>query len=322
MALVKAHSEASAARLHLVTSAQDPLPVPRHSPASLWHLLSLDAPTVAAVWTGFAAWCAGVRISWVDAVAIFVGVWMLYATDRLLDARPLAEGVCPPDLEERHYFHNRHRHRFFPALVAVTLPFAYLLHRLAPPVLHLYSLLAALLGGWLLLVHAETSPKSSRRLPKELAVGLFFPAAIFIPTVARAPGLRLFLLPDALLFAGICSLNCLFLYAWEHPDDHSRAHATTRYALNRLLGLTCFLLATSLAVAVAMSALPRTGLMHASRLPHPSAVPIACAFTAALFLLLHIVRDQLPPLRLRALADLVLLTPLLPFLFALLGPQR
>ncbi len=329
MALATTRVDAAAVRLRLVTvpepatSPASAEPPKKRSPLALWHLLSLDAPTVAALWTIFAAWTAGVRLSVVDPIAMFVAVWMLYATDRLLDARLLAGGFCPPGLEERHYFHHCHRGRFLLSIAGATLLLASLVHLLFAPVLHLFAVLATLLAGWLLIVHVQATPHAlGRCLPKELAVGLFFPAAVFVPTVARAPALRFALFPEALLFAGVCTLNCLFLYAWEHPDDHSEAHATTRYAVDRLLGLTYFLLATAAAIAVALFTLPRTGLLHSSPLPHPAAMPFACAVTAGIFLLLHFVRKQMPQLRLRALADLILLTPILPIIFALLDPSR
>ena len=296
----------------------------------LWHLLSLDAPSVAALWTVFAGWCAGVHLRAIDPAAMFLAVWMLYAADRLLDARPLVAIEATPaganavaELEERHRFHHRYRHWFLPCLVTGTVPLAYLLHHMAAPVLHLYALLAALLAGWLLLVHAQAAPfTTARRLPKEFAVGLFFPAAVFIPSVARAPALRPALLPGALLFAGVCICNCLFLYAWEHPRDRSRAHATTRFALRRLLPLTSVLIAVAGAVALLAIAAPRQTLPAGAEIAHPVAFALAPAASGAILLALHALRHRIPPLRLRALADVALLTPvLLLFPVLLQGPR-
>ena len=64
---------------------------PRHSPLALWHLLSLDAPSVATVWTIAIAHAAGVDLPWTSAAAMFIAVWILYAADRLLDARLLED---------------------------------------------------------------------------------------------------------------------------------------------------------------------------------------------------------------------------------------
>jgi hypothetical protein len=258
-----------------------------------WHLLSLDAPSVAAVWTVFVARSVGLRLGWEDPAAMFVAVWMIYAADRLLDSRQAPAEA----LEERHRFHHAHRRAFLGVLVAAALVLVGLLHRIDDRELHLYVLLATLLGVWMLLIHARSN--SNRRLPKEVAVGLFFPAAVFIPTVAHLPAARDTLLPVAVLFAGVCALNCLLLYAWEHPDERSQhdnaAHWTTRWATGHL-----GLLAGALLVAtVAVAALRRGG---------PA---LACALSVAALWGLHLLRRRFAPLTMRAAADLVLLTPLL-----------
>lgn len=312
------------ARLHLVPSLA---PVyPRYSVLALWHLLSLDAPSVAALWVIFAGDCAGVRLPAVDPLAMFLAVWMLYAADRLLDARPLAVGIASPELEERHHFHHKRRAIFVPCIALATIPLAFLLHRLATPVLDLYALLTSLLAGWLLLVHAQPlASGGKRRLPKEFAVGLFFPAAVFIPSVARAPALRLSLLPGALMFAGVCTLNCLFLYAWEHPGDRSQAHATTRWTLQHLVPLATGLLISSVVLSTIglQERWPREiGASLFFPMPHPAMLPAACALSTTLLLGLHVMRARLPSLQLRAMADMALLTPLLFFLLMRLQHLR
>jgi hypothetical protein len=275
-----------------------------HSPLELWHLLSLDAPTVAATWTVFIAHCTGVKLPWTAPGAMFVAVWMLYAADRLLDARPLPGGAVPPELEERHRFHHRHRTAFLSTMVLASGVLAGLLHRINADALRLYALLAALLAGWLLLIHARPLPSDQiRRLPKELAVGLFFPAAIFIPTVARAPQLQIALLPAAALLAGICTLNCLFLYAWEHPAPRTRAHWTTRWATGHLRLLTLGVIACAAFVAA---------LSGQRALPHLDLAPaLASSLSAALLIALDANRRRWRAVTVRACADLVLLTPLL-----------
>jgi hypothetical protein len=123
--------------------------------------------------------------------------------------------------------------------------------------------------------------------------------------VARRPDLRLPLLPAAILFAALCSLNCLFIYAWEHPHPNpSRpAHAATRLALRHL---------SFLAISVPVAATPLVCLTKLNQAP----TAIACALSAGLLLLLHRRHRDIAPLTLRAAADLALITPLflLPFL--------
>jgi hypothetical protein len=137
-------------------------------------------------------------------------------------------------------------------------------------------------------------------MPKEIAVGLCFAAATFIPTVARRPELRLPLLPAGLLFAALCSLNCLFIYAWEHEDHRTNrpTHAITRVALDNLRALTAALIFCSIALVL----LDRRVLWP---------IPCASALSAAGLLLLHNRRHAISRTSLRAAADLALTTPLL-----------
>jgi hypothetical protein len=279
------------------------------SPLTLWHLLSLDAPTVAALWTWFIASANHIHLPLASILAMITAVWMLYAADRLLDARlldsrltatPLAQ---PEELEARHLFHHRHRRAFLSGILLASLALAILLPRLESQAIHLYLILGGLLVGYFILIHATSS---AHRLPKEIAVGLFFAAATFIPTVARRPDLRISLFPLATLFATLCSLNCLFIYDWEHSNrTHSShpAHPATSYALRNLPLLTIALIVLSIAFAL---------LDHQA----PTLIPCAIAASATALLFLHHRRHQTARLTLRSLADLALTTPflILPFL--------
>ncbi len=263
----------------------------------MWHLLSLDAPTVAALWTWFVARASHIRLPVAAPVAMAITVWMLYAADRLLDARHAG----PDDvLEARHHFHHRHRRGFWVGIALAGVGLAGLMPRLDPAALHLYIVEGALLAAWFLVVHS----KRGTRLPKEIVVGLFFSAAVFIPSVARWPALRPVLLPSAILFAALCSLNCLFICAWEHEGSQQQlSHPTTRLALPHLPALTA-------AAALAGAGLTLIG----PELSKP--ITAACVLSAAGLLALDRNRGRLSRTHLRAAADLALLTPalLLPFL--------
>ncbi|GGA74982.1 hypothetical protein GCM10011507_27970 [Edaphobacter acidisoli] len=268
---------------------------------ALWHLLSLDAPTVAALWTWFIARTCHVHLPAAATIAMAIAVWMLYAADRLLDSGSTRQDK----LEARHIFHHRHRSIFLIGIVLSSVALTLLLPRLDGQSIRLYLILGGLVFGYFVLIHAA---RSAHRLPKEIAVGIFFAAATFIPTVARRPGLRLELLAPALLFAMLCSLNCLFIYAWEHPLGHSAlardhpAHAVTRFALRylRLIAMAVVVAGTALAVFDSFA---------------PWQIPFATAIAAALLLVLHHRRGTILPTTLRAAADLVLTTPLLLILF-------
>ena len=258
-----------------------------------WHLLSLDAPTVATLWTVAAAHSRGVALPPTLAPAAFLAVWLLYAVDRLLDARRGG-----PELETRHHFHQRHRRSYIAGMALATAALIPLLLALPWAVNRPELVLGALLAGWFLLIHVRShgSQASPRRLPKECVVGLFFAAATFLPAAVFGASTEK-LMPPALLFAALCSLNCLFIYKWEHagqPAPASLAHASTRAALQHLPALTWMLILLACAVAslgrdpLAMAcAVSAAGLLYLDRTPHRSS------------------------LLQRAAADFVLLTPAL-----------
>lgn len=285
--------------LNLIVAATPQLVLPARtaSPLALWHLLSLDAPTVAAVWTWLVARSAHVQLPSAAPAAIFLAVWILYAADRLLDAErsPAAE------LEARHLFHQRHRKFFLIGIALAGIALAALVPRLNPAAIRLDLVEGAMLLAWFVILHATDS---TQRLPKEMAVGVFFSAAIFIPTVARQPQLRPGLVPGAILFAALCSLNCLFIYAWEHDDLRGdRAHISTRLAVAHLQAIT--VAAVLLSAALVLLAAPVA-----------KAIAAACALAALCLLTLNHSNRLLSRIDLRAAADVALLTPLLllPFL--------
>lgn len=258
------------------------------SPLIFWHLLSLDAPTVAALWTWFLASANHIHLPITATLSMAIAVWCLYAADRLLDTE---------DLEPRHRFHHQHRTAFLIGILFASITLAILLPHIPSEAIHLYLILGGLLFGYFVLIHAT---RSAHRLPKELAVGVFFAAAIYIPTISRRPELRIPLLPSALLFAALCSLNCLFIYAWEHsiaPSIHP-PHATTRFALRYL---------PQLAIAVSVLSATLALFDHTS----PWRIATAIGISTTLLLLLHHQQRRFSPLTLRVAADLTLLTPLL-----------
>ncbi|HEV2645222.1 MAG TPA: hypothetical protein VGU46_02535 [Acidobacteriaceae bacterium] len=279
------------------------------SPFILWHLLSLDAPTVAALWVWFIARAEHVHLPYTAPATMALAVWLLYAADRILDVRTLEQLAhsAANEFEARHFFHHRHRRSFLFGIAVAAIALASMLHLLDPTAIQLYCIEASLLVAWFVILHAT---QSAHHLPKEIAVGIFFSAAVFIPTVARDPSLRFSLAPAAILFGATCSLNCLFLYAWEHEGSAAQSaraglkpHFTTRCAIDYL---------PTLATLIAVSAGIGTGISTAPARP----ILTACAVSAVTLLILHHSRRHLSRTGLRSAADLALLTPalLLPFL--------
>ncbi|MGH9599639.1 MAG: hypothetical protein ACRD27_07220 [Terracidiphilus sp.] len=274
------------------------------APLVLWHLASFDAPTVAVVWSLAFAWAAGVRLPIRAPLLLALAAWSVYIGDRLLDAR---SGLRAPDLHqlrERHFYHWRHRHALIPlavaaALAALGIVLAFMPLRARTP----DSLLAAAALAYFSGVHSRR--KLPRLVTKEFLVGAIFTAGCALPAWLCMRGRCAQSWPlfvPAIYFAALAWLNCHSIARWESGSEHPRG--TGVQPLGAALALAGFFLA-----AAVFAAHPRTAALLA-----------AGALSALLLALLDRMQGRLVPLALRALADLVLLTPLflLPANFELL----
>lgn len=265
----------------------------------LWHLTSLDAPTVAVVWALGFAWAAGVRLPpWVLGL-LALAVWAVYIGDRLLDARKGLRTGRLDDLRERHLFHWKWRRILAPIAIAAAGAAACIAFLEVPPTaFERDSLVAAAAVVYLRRVHfrRENSQKAhgvlSRALTKELLVGVLFAAGCALPAWNRAAGGPGVLLLPMAFFAALAWLNCFAIDRWEGPCGDS-------------IAMRIQLPAGLIAVAGGLSAI----LLSASQ-PRAGILMLAGAASALLLALLDRMRHRLTPLALRAAADLVLLTPL------------
>jgi hypothetical protein len=255
-----------------------------------WHLLSLDAPTVAALWCWAFGRAARIRLEpWLPAT-LALGTWLFYIADRLLDARLSPETT----LKERHRFHDRHRRWFLAIAAPVAAALAMLVARMPRSLISAYCVLGALSLLYLALVHlpARAHRSSLRYFPKEFVIALLFAAASALPawnaawhSAAGMPRRHplLILCP---LFAVLCWLNCVAIEDWEQHRDGKR--------MQWLAGF-----------AIAAGCLSLFGLVS----PPGRWLAVAAALSAVLFLVLD--RSRLQPGGRRIAADLALLTPLL-----------
>ncbi len=282
----------------------------------LWHLASLDAPTVAVVWALSFACAAGVRLPFWVPVLLALSSWAVYVGDRLLDAHVALLSGETGNLRERHYFHWRNRKILAPlasvsACIAAGIVFAWM------PLLarERNAVLAAAALAYFARVHFRalapmTSqapsanhgdfrldtpalyPCSGVRLParipvKELLVGILFTAACVLPAWTRTAAASRSLLIPALLFALLAWLNCHLIESWESGRTPSRLTPTLLYLAGLLLAAT-----------------------RATSQPRSAALLAAGAVSAFLLALLDQLRPRLSPVTLRTASDLVLLTPL------------
>lgn len=256
-----------------------------------WHLASLDAPTVAAVWSLAFAWIARVRLPlWVLLLQVLV-VWTVYVGDRLLDARAGLrrwDRKSAGDLRERHYFHWRHRRVLAPmAAAAACAAAAIVLHWMPPATRARDSVLAAASLAYFTSVHATSIAGQARRIfSKELLVGVLFTVGCALP-VAPHVEWRIFAAPLAFL-AALAWLNCRAIERWE-----SGGQGIARVAI-----LMAAAGATAAAFVLAVDA-------------RAAALLAAGAASALLLAVLDGARRRVSQVTLRAAADLVLLTPAL-----------
>jgi hypothetical protein len=254
----------------------------------LWHLTSLDAPTVALVWSLAFAWVAHVRLPlWAPALLV-LAVWAVYIADRLLDARAGLSAA----LRERHLFHWRHRRILLSLAVVSAATAAWIVVAFMPiAARERNSLLAAASLVYFTGVHAGR--RQAPLLSKEMLVGLLFTAGCALPAWSRAGvAARGPLLVCAGFFALLAWLNCYAIDRWE-------ALATTD-SRQPILSLAALLAFAGLVLAAGFHAQPRV-----------AALLVAGSAAALLLAMLDRVRGRLTSVALRAAADLALLTPLI-----------
>jgi hypothetical protein len=276
-----------------------------------WHLLSLDAPTVAALWSWFFAQAVHIDLPWHAPLLLALGTWLIYVADRILDGT--RSGASKP-LRERHYFHANHRKAFLIASAAVGCTLLWLIiARMSANARFEDTILFAAALLYLVLIHKPRVGGTSW-LPKELAVGIVFAAASAVPAWSRLNSSRDGLFPAIALFAALCWLNCVAIERWENLTPQGQlqpadAHRTTEWAASHFQGTAAVLALISMALAVVSQ-------KRLSPVSSSGALYLAAAISALALGLIDRRRKDFSALQLRIAADLALLTPIvfLPFL--------
>lgn len=256
---------------------------------ALWHLMSLDAPTVAVVWSLALARAADVRLPAWTPVLLALGTWTVYVGDRLLDAQRALRAGDTHTLRERHWFHWRHRRALLPAAcAAAALCAALVLAEMPADFRTRNSMLAVAALAYFSGVHLPRRPRWFPALAsKELLVGVLFCAGCALPALLRADAAgRNACLIAAAYLAAVAWLNCHAIDRWEAASERIAWKAG----------------------AVAMVGLLLSGVLFAR---HPAAAMLTAVAAASGLLLAALDRSRawMSPLTLRACADLVLLAP-------------
>jgi hypothetical protein len=264
-------------------------------------VLSLDAPAVSLAWLALLSRTLGVALDWSAPVVLGLSVWLAYAADRWIEGwrLPPAQVRTP-----RHHFYQRWRgpvSLVWLFILAVDLSVASI--RLPP---------RTILAGWAvtaavaayLLSHQLVHRTRRWRLPKEMCVAILLTAGIGVFLVEIADPVAM-AIPLG-LFAAACFVDCALISSWERDVD--RVQQQSSLALDSRFA--SWIPWTPWILAIAAAALGVAG---------PGAGRAVAACAAASGVLLGLVDRFQPRLgwrRARALADLVLLTPVVALVVA------
>ena len=273
-----------------------------YSPVVWLSLLCLDAPIVAVAWQWLFARTFGAPLNLSLRALLFLTAWLIYLADRFADTIKLPTG-SPVSL--RHRFCREHMIGWWIAIVVIFIGDAALaLRSLDLQMLLLGGTLAAICAFYLFVNHSLGG--KWRPLPvKEKAIGILFAAGTTLGVVGQLPGVTISFGVAVMLFAILCTFNCLSIAAWERELDAAQGKAsflTGWPSVARVfqpIGYTLTLAALVFAVFW--------------RFAFP--LGLCLAASALLLVRLNVTRGLRRDNR-TALADLVLLTPLVVLLLS------
>ena len=265
----------------------------RISPLVWMNAVCLDAPLVAVTWHWLFARSFGLPITGGAMAALFLTAWVIYLADRFGDSVSI-------DLRRATSFRQRFcvRHRrawmFGTAVVGVA-DVAVVVALLGREALG-YGAVVGVMALVYLLTN-QLRPAVWRLVPaKELAIGVLFAAGTVVPIAAH---LSFPAVAPWVLFAALCTMNCVSIAVWERWLDI----AQQRISIATVFPGVGVLVLPALLLLAAWSFFAWRGLAGSSP------VYMCVAASAVLLALTHTFRRRIQADVRTALADLVLLTP-------------
>lgn len=267
-------------------------------PPVVWlNLVCLDAPIVAVAWQWLFARVFGAQLDFPVRLLLFLTAWLIYLTDRFADTIAL-----PPQtaVSLRHQFCRDHMMGWWIAIVIIfLLDLVIALRTLDLQMFLLGGTLAALCALYLFLNHS-LGGKWPLLPMKEKAIGILFAAGTALGVIGHLPVLTVSFGLALLLFAILCTYNCLSIAAWERELDLSQGKASFMTGWPKAARAL-----TAIGYGLIIAASGFALLWH-------FALPLWFALAMSAFLLVRLNRaKQLPRDQRTALADLVMLSPLL-----------
>jgi len=263
-------------------------------------ILSLDAPVVSVLWQAMLARVAGVDLRWPHVIVLGATVWLAYVADRWIEGWHLHWRDVRT---QRHRFYQRRRWPVAAAWVLVAamdveVAFTHLSWREIATGAALMSLVLLYL-----LSHQLVHRHRQGRLPKELCVAALLTGGVcvFLVPAPRPDDLAW----SASLFALLCFTNCALISAWEREVD--LAHGQSSLAIDALEhGWAIPQLPWMVAVLAAAACAGGDGAARKAA---------ACALASAVLLALVDRLERRAGSKIaRVLADVALLTPIVPLL--------
>lgn len=267
-------------------------------------VLSLDAPAVVVLWQWMLASVARVELRWFHAFVLGASVWLAYGADRWFEAWRL-----PPECVQttRHRFYQRRRWQCAAVwMLGLVADLAVAIPRLNRREIAAGLMLLAPVLGYLL-SHQLVHRHHRWRPPKEICVAMLLGGGAAVFVAAQPAAVLKPLVSPLILFTALCFVNVALISAWEHEVDLTQGQTSLAHQFpgGATFGrLSPWIIAL---VSVAM-ALVATGAAHTA---------ILCvAGSSLLLVLVDRSETQLGCRMARVLADLVLLTPLVPLVAA------
>jgi len=274
-------------------------PPGRRISAIVWlNLVCLDAPVVALTWQWLFARNLHVALPMAERVALFLTAWLIYLADRFADVRNLSPLVSQSLRQE---FCRNHWRAWVALCVSVGLADLWIaLRDLDAETIRVGIFVGAIALGYLTINY--WLGKLWRFLPvKEMCVGSLF-ALGTVTALLPKHALSLQFISEFVLFAALCSLNCISIAVWERDLDaiQQKNSIATRWIDAR----SALRPAAIVIVVLAMILSVKTN----------RSIYYCVSASALFFVMLEWLGDQIRRDERTALADLVLLTPLLALL--------
>lgn len=208
------------------------------APWWLWpNLLSLDAPLVALAWAWMFSKAWGVvSVPYQLWVVIGISVWIVYALDRIVDARRSNDAS---DLARRHYFHRRHEKVFMVGIgLGASLCVYTVLFTTAQTVLQ-YGLFVMLCSVFYFFLSVKGSGVGRSGIGKNLVAGLTFAYGASAGVHAYSPVLPfgdMVFSSEVLLFAALCVINMTAIDFWQLEGEEDEDASAVLNLATLLIG--------------------------------------------------------------------------------------